>query len=129
MNLSQRDSSGQCESVIASLSLQVSNKSKDADAIGTLFCELMTDLTDLLWSPELMNEKVVVQSNFFYELGIQTSHLETVGTAIRNSMERLMDTAWEPKHDKAWNWFWAMTQQDMKKALDILELGDAKLLQ
>lgn len=60
---------------------------------------------------------------------LRTAHLETVGKGIRNTMEKLMETAWTDDYQGAWEWFWSMTEKDMKKALDILELGDAQVLQ
>jgi hypothetical protein len=129
-----------------------SDKSSDADAIGTQFWDMLTVLLDLLWEPEQvfmnkcicmcmlvyifictyvytyrflnelaackhiqththtqMNEKLIVTTHRFYELGIRVAHLDTIGKAIQTTLERIMASSWLPKHTTSWKWFWDMT--------------------
>jgi hypothetical protein len=60
-----------------------------------------------------MNEKLIVTTHRFYELGIRVAHLETIGKAIQTTLERIMASGWQTKHTTAWQWFWNMTCRTM----------------
>ena len=51
-----------------------------------------------------MNEKLVVMTKRFYELGIRQIHLDTIGTAISTSMERVLANEWKTVNSLAWKW-------------------------
>lgn len=104
------------------------DKSSDADAVGSHFWEMLTQLCDLLWEPEQMNEKLIVTTKRFYELGIRQAHLTTIGTAIGTSIHRVLDTSWKPIMKEAWDWFWAMISDAMGNALEVMESGDVELI-
>ena len=103
-------------------------KSTDADAVGTLFWEMLSDLTELLWEPEQMNEKLVMLTKRFFDLGIRQMHLDTIGKAISTSMERSCEAGWNDTNRQAWVWFWGIISNDMAKTLDVFEMGDVELI-
>jgi len=100
----------------------------DADAVGSHFWEMLSTLMDYLWEPEQMNERLVVMTKTFFELGVRQQHLETIGGAICFSIERALSEMWQPSMKEAWQWFWKMVSDAMGAALDVLESGDVELI-
>jgi hemoglobin-like flavoprotein len=104
------------------------DKSSDADAIGTQFWEMLTVLLDLLWEPEQMNERLTVTTHHFFSLGIRSDHLDTIGTAIHSTLEKIMGASWSTAQSDAWKWFWSMVATSMVQVLDVLESGDVEVI-
>mmetsp|Transcript_34262 Transcript_34262/g.84266 ORF Transcript_34262/g.84266 Transcript_34262/m.84266 type:complete len:959 (+) Transcript_34262:1476-4352(+) len=104
------------------------DSSTDADAIGKKFWEMITDMLAVLWEPERMNEKIIVQTTRLYALGIRPDNIETIGNGIGTAIRRTLGALWKDTHREAWVWFWGMMSRSMEQVLSSLMRNDVLLI-
>mmetsp|Transcript_48663 Transcript_48663/g.99363 ORF Transcript_48663/g.99363 Transcript_48663/m.99363 type:complete len:1196 (+) Transcript_48663:44-3631(+) len=105
-----------------------SDKSNQADNIGTQFWNMLTSLLDLMWQPERQNEKLIVMTTLFFECGIRSYNLDTIGESMLQTMSKILGDDLKKEDAAAWRWWWNMTKSTMARTLDSCEQGHAALV-
>ena len=92
------------------------------------FWEMLTEMLELLWEPELQHEKLTKITKRFFEVGIRETHLPVIGNAILTSSRNCLGHEWNEAYESAWKWFWDMIAKSMSRTLKVCEEEHAEIL-
>lgn len=92
-------------------------KDDSPECLGQTIWDLLTSGLDLLWEPEMQNEKLMTRAKQLHEWGLRERDLDVLGLAVSTTLRRKLGTEYTAHRQESWTWFWRTLREPLGRML------------